>query len=287
MLFNMFGKFIFDLRWRIQCLKVRRLIRRRFWQYSTLVRELSYVGAKELTCNNHNLEPIRFYSVNVTAQVLHKLKSITLLINSGNSTDAWPILRSLIESSLDHDYILRNPEKLELYFNYSTHLDIQVMKRLKERGLLSEEGYTNLESLEKEWETHKHLFRQGRGIRQSWRDKSLEDIGNEMGLSNIYSLTYRDASDFVHGNSNMIQHFVKGKVKQGVLLKAGPTLEENEIVIITSAALTLTFVVLMRANKCFGFGLDSEVKKLDETIARYHLEMAERYGHVDTLGHAR
>lgn len=246
---------------------VRRTIRARYKCFFKIARRLRNLGKKEAKKLHWNQSELHFYSANVSAQTLHRLESIQTLVSKGLTADAWPILRSLIESVLDHDYILRNPEKLDLYFKYSIYLDLEYVKRIELRRPLSADEKAQQSKMRSEWKKSEHLFKtKSGGIRNAWRDKSLEEIGKEVKLTNIYSLAYREANDYVHGNSNLLREFVVGKNEEGLMLKAGGIVNEREILLITSLTLVLVFFVLMRANKCFDLGFDGEVKAIDIAI---------------------
>ena len=249
--------------------RVKRMIRREFRELFGLVTYVDSLGEKAVKKINWNKEQIHFYSVNVLAQNLHKLKSITVLISNGYSSDAWQIFRPLIESVLDFDYILRNPQKLDLYFQYSIYLDVERIKRIQSVKPLIGDNLVQFEKMKGEWEKHKSLFTHKGKVRRSWRDKPLKDIAQEIKMGDIYSLGYKNANDYSHGNSNLIQPFVKGKNSKGLMLKAGSTFEKREILIIFPSTLVLMFQMIMRANKFFELGLNDEVKRLDKAIVKY------------------
>lgn len=249
---------------------LRRLIRRTFKQYFKIAKELRRLGMKSTSKIHWNESQMHFFSANIVAQTLHKLESITALVDKGLSADAWPIVRSLIESVLDHDYILRNPEKLDLYFKYSIYLDIQLVKRVESSRLLTDEEQVEYAKMKAEWEKYKNLFKELRDIRRAWRDKSLEEIEKEIKLESMYSLVYKEANDYVHSNSNLIRTFIVGKNEQGLLLKGGGVFDKRDITLITAATLVLVLFVFLRANKYFSLGLGDEIKRLDRMITCYH-----------------
>lgn len=230
------------------------------------MRRLGYGEIQKVHWNNSEMH---FYSANVIGQTLHKLASITVLIDKGLSSDAWLLARSLIETALDHDYILRNPAKFDLYLKYSSYLDLQYIERIEARRALSSEEQSEYEKLKRIWESNKHIFTKNGRVRKAWRDKSLEEIGKEVKLTNIYSLFYREANDYVHGNSNLTRNFILGKTEEGLLVKAGGTYDERDITLITSATLALVLLVLMRANKFYELGFNNEIRELDKRIIGY------------------
>lgn len=263
-------KFMFKkLKQKYQLFLVRREINREFGEIFKLAKQVEILGEKIVNKINWDTEQINFYCVNLLAQNLHKLKSITILIKNGCSSDAWQVFRPLMESVLDYDYILRNPQKLELYFQYSSYLDIEKIKRIRIARTLTKEESDLLKEIEKEWGKYKHLFTHNGRTRISWRDKPLSEIAKDIKFETIYSLGYKNAHDYSHGNSNLIRYFVKGKNSKGLMLKAGPTFEKNEILSIFPSSLVLMFQMIMRANWYFKLGLDDEVKKLDKAIIKY------------------
>ncbi len=251
-------------------IQVRWIIRRKFGQFFRIARKARCLGILEANGVHWNESQMHFYSANVLAQSLHKLESIRVLIERGLTADAWPIVRALIENVLDHNYILRNPEKLDLYFKYSTYLDIQYVKRMIERRPLTPEEQTEFEKMQQEWERFKPVFQTKNGIRRAWRDKSLEELGKQIKLDNIYSLVYREANDYVHSNSNLIRHFILGQNEQGLLLKAGGVVNGRDIFLITAVSLALVCILLHRTNKYFALKLDAEITALDKEIVTYH-----------------
>ncbi len=248
---------------------IKRKIKREFNDLFKLAEQLENLGEKVVKRINWDTEQINFYCVSLLAQNLHKLKSITVLIKNGCSSDAWQIFRPLMESTLDYDYILRNPEKLDLYFHYSGYLDMEKIKRISKARKLTKEESDLFEKIKKEWEKCKHLFIHNGNVRMSWRDKSLWEIAKDIKFETIYSLGYKEANDYSHGNSNLIRYFVKGKNSQGLILKAGPTFEKREILTIFPSSLVLIFQMIMRTNLYFRLELNDEVKKIDKAVSKY------------------
>jgi len=227
-----------------------------------LTKELELLGEKIIYQINWNYSDLHFLSVNLLAQNIHKLKSISLLVEKGLSTDAWPLFRSLIENTLDYYYLTKYPNKVELYFQYATYLDLKRIKRRIMIMSLSGKKFTDeeemgLKSLEDEWLRHKDKFERNGKIRNYWRDKSLINIAKEAGMEHIYLVGYQEANDHVHGNSNLIKMFVRGKNSSGLLLKVGPTYDDPEIVILLGDSAQLFLNILIFANKTFNLGFDT------------------------------
>jgi hypothetical protein len=249
--------------------KVRWSVRRNFKEFFKIGGKLRRLGIMETQKIHWNQSEIHFYSANIIAQTLHKLDSITILISRGLSVDAWLVARSLTETALDYDYILRNPEKLDLYFKYSTYLDLQHLDRIRTIRPLSAAEQEEYDNLKEFWESHKHLFATNGRLRNSWRDKSLEEIGKEARLTYIYTHFYREANDYVHGNSNTIKRFIVGKTGEGLWLKAGGTFDRRDITLITTTTLALVLLVLKRANKSFKLGFNNEIRSLDAMVMKF------------------
>ncbi|OHA62349.1 MAG: hypothetical protein A2556_00215 [Candidatus Vogelbacteria bacterium RIFOXYD2_FULL_44_9] len=121
----------------------------------------------------------------------------------------------------------------------------------------TDEEEMGLKSLEDEWLRHKDKFERNGKIRNYWRDKSLINIAKEAGMEHIYLVGYQEANDHVHGNSNLIKMFVRGKNSSGLLLKVGPTYDDPEIVILLGDSAQLFLNILIFANKTFNLGFDT------------------------------
>jgi hypothetical protein len=125
---NVFLKILYSSKI-ISVASVRFEVRFKHKKHFKLVSNLESLGTRYISGINWDNSQLHFFSVNLLAQNLHRLKSIVLLLKCGLSADVWPLFRTLIENALDYDYITKNPDKLELYFQYSIHLDLKRIER--------------------------------------------------------------------------------------------------------------------------------------------------------------
>lgn len=240
-------------------LRVRFVYRKLF----RTMRSLEFLAEVIVYKIHWNESQINLYSAISISQNLHRIKSLRLLLSRGLTADAWSVFRAEIESVLDFNYILKNPEKLDLYFQYSIHLDLKSIRRYAKARSLTPDQQKLYDDLNKEWDKYSHLFNQsGRGrIRQSWRDKTLLDLAKDAHMEDAYLSAYAEANDFVHGNSNLLQKFVVGKNQKSLLLKAGGAYEAKEIFRILAPSLNLFLFQLIVVNNKLDLGFNRELNK--------------------------
>lgn len=233
-----------------------------------LVPKLVSLGKEYIEKTSWNYGEFEFFTVNLLAQNLHRLKSIVLLLKNGLSADAWGLFRTLIENTLDYEYIAKNPEKLELYFQYSIYLDLERIKRRSKITALTEEQHKQLKKLEDDWAKYENKFIKNGRVRNAWRDKSLYSLAKDAKMEDFYLMAYSEANDYVHGNSNLIRTSTLGKNNKGILLKVGSFYNEYEVYLILAESLTLFLHMLFMAEKNFKLGLTEELKSMREKIVK-------------------
>jgi hypothetical protein len=237
-------------------LHVRLIIAYKYRNLNRISRELEILGEKVISSISWNQGEFEFFTVNLFARNLHKVRSINLLLRSGLSADVWPLYRSLIESSLEYDYLVRCPEKLDIYYEYSIYLDIKKIERRRSAKKLSPEENALLTKLKVEWEKRKNKFQNRHGkLRESWRDVNLQEIAKQAGMEDVYLLGYREANDYVHSNSNLMVKFIAGKADDGLYLRVGPVVDRNDLNSLWPLTGLMYLHMLMLADDKFNLGL--------------------------------
>ena len=236
------------------------LIRFKYRKFFKIVNELMLLAERMIERICWNDSQLNFYCVVQISQNIHRLKSIYTLVSHGLTTDAWPIFRSEIESILDYNYIIKNPEKLDLYFHYSIYLDIRNLKRKKLTGKFSDSENELLKNLQMQWEKYSRDFETKEGrIRNVWRDKKLSELAKYAKMEEIYSIGYSHASDYSHGNSNLIREFVLGRDNRGLILRGGENITPNDILILLSLSANLFLYQLLVTNNKYKTRFEREI----------------------------
>ena len=245
-------------------IKIRFIFRSLFKSTKNII----FISEQIIKTIRWNEGDLNFFTVNLLSRNLHKLKSIQILIKNGLSKDTFPLIRSMVESTLDYDYITKNPEKLNLYIQYSAYLDLKNLNRMSKTRDLSVEELEIQKYLEKEWNTFKNTFKNKKGkIRASWRDNNSHEIARLSNMKNLSNL-YSQLCDNVHDNSNLTKEFISGVTPKGLYLITGCVYNKNEITKTLTIFSILFLHTLMLANKNFDLNFNIKLKKEEKRILK-------------------
>lgn len=123
------------------------------------------------------------------------MRDVIILAGNRRGTGAMKVARSMFEVALTAEYLEKHPRDVNDYLDFSTIRSYEWERRHSE---LSAEQATQLEA---EFRSVKSRFTNAKGqLRKTWTTKSIKDIADELGRSDLYEIMYAAASDIHHVN---------------------------------------------------------------------------------------
>jgi len=133
-------------------------------------------------------------SINFTS-----MTDVVILTGNGRGTGAMKIARSMFEVSVTAEYLENNPSEADLYLDFAHVIGWRQLLLVEKTSPgkvtpdLKREG-------EAQYNRIKGKFEKNGRVRNSWSEKSVKKMADEIGKSDLYELVYGLASMLHHVN---------------------------------------------------------------------------------------
>jgi hypothetical protein len=206
--------------------------------------------------------------------------ALMLLCQQGYGQDAAILVRSLVDLLFTMIYILKDTTdgRLQRYFAYDWILrkrtydyaktKPELFKLLEERSMNLNSDDNSIEEVEKYAKLAKEKFKFGR----DWSDKTIRQMAEEIGRSDLYLTVYRLQSQLMHTAPRVMNEYLK-RSSNGYIIDVGQNSQWVEESLVT--AFDCMYHLIGEYDKLLELGY---AKKLDNIAKNY----TEEIGRINT-----
>jgi hypothetical protein len=189
----------------------------------------------------------------LTSINVNSMSDVLILVGNGRGTGAMKIARSMYEVSVTSEYLENNPNEADLYLDFA-HVIAWRQLLFAEKSSLGKVTPELKREAEAEYNRIKGKFEKNGRIRNSWSEKSVKKMAEEVGKGDLYELVY--------GLSSMLHH-----VSVGGLI--GHEMNwDAEALRIGHGALLQTVATLYNVHNTTGTGFGEKISDLIKDFDR-------------------
>ena len=163
-------------------------------------------------------------SINITS-----MSDVLILTGNGRGTGAMKVARSMYEVSVTAEYLEKNPNETDLYLDFAHVIGWRQLLFVEKTapGKVTPELKREAEA---QYNRIKGRFEKNGRVRNSWSEKSVKKMADEVGKPDLYELVYGLASMLHHVNvGGLIGHEMNWdaealRIGHGALLQTVTTL---------------------------------------------------------------
>ncbi len=192
--------------------------------------------------------------------------ALTTLLLNGYGPDAMSIARGILEKSMVVAYLIKNPDKLDDYFDFRYIYEKRKMDHYDKRyPELNEARMTSdrRKEIEDNYASVVKRFTGKRGVRYSWSEVSVFKMAGDVEMADHYNVTYADASGIQHGDINGLHAYFS---KEGHDVEIAPS--ERWIRAALYAGHRGLLSLITSYNEVAGHGFDAELDAAKEKFKR-------------------
>jgi hypothetical protein len=191
---------------------------------------------------------------------------VLLLAANGSGVGAMKIGRGLFESSVQAEYLRRNPTEADDYVDFG-----RVLAWRRYEWLLKESpaeaskiSLAKAEGLRDEYQRVKPKFEDSKGrVRLQWSKKTIAQMAREIGRDDQYDLAYSLGASMHHVNAEGLLAYVDAS-QPLLLYDAPPSMAWVAQALVSAHVYVL--LVLDTLNDCCNLGFDERLKKAGEAL---------------------
>lgn len=185
-------------------------------------------------------EPVEQVVSALTRFTLTGMVEVMMLCGNGCGNGAMKIVRGMYESRWMAEYLLRHPEEVQDYFDFS-----KVLKWRRFQWLLEKKSSHQLDQLTPEvlktagakYEAVKERFTSKKGrVRDQWSKKTIKEMAAEIGCREEYVAPYSIACSIHHANPEGLLIGVETTPEGEVAFSWPPSMEWVELALLCSHA---------------------------------------------------
>jgi hypothetical protein len=194
-------------------------------------------------------------------KALHTARASQRLIEAGDEYEAWLLLRTLYNLTIDALWVFHTPEGAERFYDATAvGLERHARNYSKLGAELSQETQSKIEANREHFERVKHSFLSAKGkIMPEWAPGSIRDRADALGqidsrlqfLGETYDDIYARMSDFEHSHPMLFTLYVELDGNR-VRAKAKPEVERERGAWLAQVLALLTWLVFDEAGKTLG-----------------------------------
>ena len=209
-----------------------------------------------------------FFASFAVAKAFKTYEAVGTLCHAGYGEDAFMLARTLLELMVATCYILRDKteERLLRYMNYDWVTRKKMFDYLKSKPELVAELEKAIHSgthqdarteIEEEFKKVKEKYKYG----NSWSDKTMEDMLEEIGRADLYPTVYSMQCTLGHTSARSINDYVT-LTDEGVVFNTGANwdLVKTTLVVIFDCF----FQIAMESAAKFEWGIESQLEEMSQ-----------------------
>lgn len=213
------------------------------------------------------------------AQGVRTFRSVILLVQAGDATNSFILMRSLFESLVDVAYLIDNPKDVWRYLEESADLELKLRDAEVTYGPPAAAQISGKRPSVEELRARFSTLAAENSSCKSWRKLSLKARAEKTGYPDIvawYEIVYPTASAYVHGASSILLDYLRGAKDSPSEFRVDYHRVDSELEpsVGLSAMIFLRLVAFLDA--LFGVGLRPRVEELAEHQRRLHNESYSR-----------
>lgn len=199
------------------------------------------------------------------AQAVRTFRAVLLLVEAGDGTNSFILMRALFESLIDVAYLIENPLDVWRYLEESAELEAKLRQANIRHGPPPEEDIGLKRPSPDQLREKFAALAAKESSCPSWRRLSLKAKAEKTGYPDLvamYEMVYPTASAYVHGASGILLDYLRGLQDTATELHINYNRVDAELEpsVGLSALIFLRLVAFLDA--LFQFGLRSRVEAL-------------------------